>query len=94
MPILRIARLAVNELHQGLGIGKLLLRAMLALALEMRDKTGCTGVVVDAKPETIPFYEKLGFQPLELASGALGEHPEPVAMFLPITVIGNAAPTD
>lgn len=34
LPILRIARLAVDERHQGQGIGRLLLQAMLELALE------------------------------------------------------------
>ena len=35
LPILRIARLAVAESFQGHGIGRLLLRAMLDLSLEM-----------------------------------------------------------
>ena len=40
LPILRLARLAVDERFQGHSIGRLLLRAMLALALEMRDRVG------------------------------------------------------
>jgi GNAT superfamily N-acetyltransferase len=91
LPILRIARLAVDERFQGHGIGRLLLRSMLELALEMRDRFGCIGVIVDAKPDAIPFYSSLGFTRLNLVNGALGDRPEPVAMFLPIGQIAAAA---
>ena len=91
LPILRIARLAVDERFQGHGIGRLLLRAMLELALEMRDRAGCVGVVVDAKPEAVAFYSALGFESIELFSGALGDRPEPIAMLLPIRQIEAAA---
>lgn len=91
LPILRIARLAVDECYQGHGIGRLLLRAMLELALEMRDRAGCIGVVVDAKPAAVVFYSTLGFKIIELVSGALGDRPEPVAMLLPIQQIEAAA---
>lgn len=87
LPILRIARLAVAERHQGHGIGRLLLRAMLTLALEMEDRVGCIGVVVDAKPDAVTFYSRLGFKTIELVSGALGDRPEPVAMLLAIRQI-------
>ncbi|MEN8177588.1 MAG: GNAT family N-acetyltransferase [Pseudomonadota bacterium] len=87
LPILRIARLAVDERYQGHGIGRLLLRAMLELALEMRDRAGCIGVVVDAKPDAVAFYSTLGFKTIELVSGALGDRPEPIAMLLPIQQI-------
>jgi GNAT superfamily N-acetyltransferase len=96
LPILRIARLAVDEHFQGHGIGRLLLRAMLELALEMRDRVGCIGVVVDAKSDAVAFYSALGFEPIGLVGGALGDRPEPVAMFLPIGQIAAAInePTD
>jgi GNAT superfamily N-acetyltransferase len=90
LPVLRLARLAVDERFQGHGIGRLLLRAMLVLALEMRDRVGCIGVVVDAKPDAVAFYSDLGFKPIDLISGALGDRPEPVAMFLPIRQIASA----
>jgi len=64
---------------------------MLELALELRDRVGCIGVVVDAKPDALPFYSSLGFTPIDLISGALGDRPEPVAMFLPIGQIAAAA---
>lgn len=91
LPILRLARLAVDERFQGHGIGRLLLRSMLELALEMRDRVGCVGVVVDAKPDSIDFYTALGFKQIRLVSGTLGDRPEPIARFLPIGQIAAAA---
>ncbi|MEB4591521.1 GNAT family N-acetyltransferase [Candidatus Thiothrix sp. Deng01] len=90
LPILRLARLAVDQRFQGQGIGKLLLKAMLELALQLRDQTGCIGVLVDAKPTAVDFYTKLGFQALESVSGELGNRPEPLPMFLPIQTIAKA----
>ena len=60
---------------------------MLELALEMRNRAGCVGVVVDAKPDAVTFYSSLGFIPIDLISGALGDRPEPVAILLPIQQI-------
>ena len=90
VPILRLARLAVDERFQGHGIGRLLLRSMLELAIEMRDRAGCVGVVVDAKPDVVDFYTALGFTTMRLASGSLGDRPEPIAMFLSIREIAAA----
>jgi len=90
LPILRLARLAVDERYQGHGIGRLLLRATLELALEIRDRIGCIGVIVDAKPDSVSFYSSLGFKPINLISGVLGDRPEPIAMFLPIGQIAAA----
>ena len=90
LPVLRLSRLAVDERFQGYGIGRLLLRATLTLAMEMRDRLGCIGVVVDAKSDAVTFYSSLGFTPIDLTSGALGDRPEPVAMFLPIGQIAAA----
>ena len=91
LPILRLARLAVDKRFQGHGIGRLLLRAMLELALEMRDRVGCIGVVVDAKLEAVDFFIGMGFRKMQLVSGSLGDRPEPIAMFLSIGEIAAAA---
>ena len=47
-------------------------------------------MVVDANPDPITFYSSLGFKPIDLISGALGDRPEPVAMFLPVGQIAAA----
>ncbi len=90
IPILRIARLAVDMRFQGRGIGKLMLRAMFELALELRDRVGCAGVVVDAKAGAVNFYQRLGFMPLSAVRGTLAARPEPLPMFLPIKLIEKA----
>jgi GNAT superfamily N-acetyltransferase len=84
VPILRVSRLAVDHRAQRRGIGKLLLRFAFRLALELRDRFGCVGVVVDAKAAAIPFDSMLGFRPLEAMQGTLSDRPEPLPMFLAI----------
>jgi ribosomal protein S18 acetylase RimI-like enzyme len=81
---LRLARLAVAKSARGQGIGKQLLRATFAIAHEMAGRTGCIGVVVDAKLDAIGFYEKYGFELLETVAGSLGDRPSPQPMFLPL----------
>jgi len=82
LPVLRLARLAVDERSKGQGVGSVLLRAVFGLAQKMAEEVGCVGVVVDAKPGAVPFYEKLGFLRLETVSGELGDRPQPLPMFL------------
>ena len=89
LPVLRLARLGVDTRAQGLGIGKALLRRVLALAVEQRDSMGCVGVVTDAKPESVSFYEEIGFAPVEgVREGLL--HSEPLPLFLAIDTIARA----
>ncbi|MAG32328.1 MAG: GNAT family N-acetyltransferase [Deltaproteobacteria bacterium] len=87
LPVLRLARLAVDERAQGQGIGKMLLRAMFSLAREMASAVGCVGVVVDAKPAAVGFYKELGFRELVIRSGALGDRPEPLPLYLHLSAI-------
>ena len=89
LPTLRLARLGVDTRAQGLGLGKALLRHVLKLAVEQRDRLGCVGVVTDAKPESIGFYESHGFAAIEgVREGLL--HGEPLPMFLAIDTIAPA----
>src|SRR6185295_7307490 len=83
LPVLRLARLGVDTRAQGLGIGKGLLRHVLQLAVDQRDRLGCIGVVTDAKLDAVAFYEGLGFEPLaNVREGLLVG--EPLPMFLGI----------
>ena len=89
LPVLRLARLGVDTRAQGLGIGKALLRHVLALAVEQRDRIGCVGVITDAKPEAVSFYERLGFAAVEgVREGLL--HGEPLPTFLAIDTVASA----
>lgn len=87
LPVLRVARLAVSISSRGRGVGHLLLRASFALAHRLATDVGCLGVVVDAKPEAVAFYERLGFEALEATAGDLGDRPQPVPMFLELEAI-------
>lgn len=89
LPVLRLARLGVDTRAQGLGIGRALLRHVLGLALEQRDRIGCVGVVTDAKPAAVTFSEGLGFEPLAgVREGLMVSEPQP--MFLGIETIAAA----
>jgi predicted N-acetyltransferase YhbS len=87
LPVLRVARLAVSEQAQGQGVGQSLLRFALSLARRTATEIGCSGVVVDGKPEAREFYLAYGFEPLSLVEGALLDRPEPTPMFLPLSAI-------
>jgi GNAT superfamily N-acetyltransferase len=89
LPVLRLARLAVDASEQRRGIGSALLRHVLELALAMADLVGCVGVVVDAKPDAKAFYEKLGFAVLPVLEGMSTARPMPPTMFLPLEAIAD-----
>ena len=90
LPVLRLARLGVDQRAQGLGIGTALLRHVLGIALDQRSTMGCVGVVTDAKPEAIPFFEALGFVAVGgIREGLLASEPRP--MFLRIETAAAAA---
>jgi len=93
LPVLRLARLAVDERARGRGLGKRLLGFVLRLALRMAEDFGCAGVVVDAKPGAVDFYTQFGFFPLEVVEGQSPARPAATALFLPIAEIGAAATT-
>ena len=83
LPVLRLARLGVDRRAQGHGMGKFLLRHVLSLAVDQRDSVGCVGVVTDAKPDAIPFYETLGFVRLAgIGEGVLHGDSTPMFLFM------------
>jgi GNAT superfamily N-acetyltransferase len=90
LPVLRLARLAVDTTAQGRGVGSRLLRHIFLLALTMSEQYGCVGIMVDAKANAIEFYTRFGFSPLELEEGALESRPRPAPMFLPLDLAATA----
>jgi len=89
LPVLRVARLAVDRRAQGRGVGRALLRHVFLLAVRLRDEVGCIGIVTDSKPDAVPFYERLGFSRMEgVTEGQL--HGEPLSMFLPLATVLDA----
>lgn len=81
-PVVRIGRLAVDARSQGRGVGAVLLRHALGLALRLSDSVGLNAVVVDAKnPEVAAFYARHGFTPFP---------DRPLMLFLTLTVAQKA----
>ena len=91
LPVLRLARLAVDRSVQGQGLGGRLLRFVLQLAGRMADDYGCVGVVVDAKPGAVEFYARYGFASVEVVLGASEARPQPKPMFLAMRAIKAAS---
>jgi len=87
LPVLRLARLAVDARDQRRGIGLALLRSVFVLAREMAVSLGCVGLVVDAKPDAVSYYARFGFVTLDTLQGHLGDRPRPVPLFLEIGAI-------
>lgn len=92
VPVLRLARLAVDERVRGLGLGKALLRYAIELAEEMAIHFGCVGLAVDAKPGAVPFYRRYGFHPLVVVEGGTAVRPAPTPMFLPLGAVPRKPP--
>jgi len=91
LPVVRLARLAVDESAHGQGVGAQLLRFVLNLAVRLATDYGCIGVIVDAKPDAIAFYSKYGFIAVETVEGQSDARPQPCAMFLSMSAIKAAA---
>ncbi|WP_421170932.1 GNAT family N-acetyltransferase [Aeromonas dhakensis] len=66
VPVFLIGRLAVDESYQAKGLGSLLVGHMMTIAEQARRVVGSKGVFVDALPQAVAFYEKLGFRQLKL----------------------------
>lgn len=64
VPVMILARLAVDRHHAGQGLGAELLRDALLRTLAAADIAGLRAVVVDAKGEQAKrFYKRYGFEP-------------------------------
>jgi GNAT superfamily N-acetyltransferase len=64
IPVVLLARLAVDRAHQGTGVGRSLLRDALLRVLGAADAIGLRAVLVHAKDdEARAWYERHGFEP-------------------------------
>jgi GNAT superfamily N-acetyltransferase len=65
-PAIKLARLAVDTAIQGQGVGKQLVNFIIGQFTEyVMPNTGCRFLVVDAKPNSIAFYERKGFRKIK-----------------------------
>ena len=75
LPVLRLARLAVDARAAGQGLGKMMVRNCIELAERLRDEVGFVGLVVDAKPQAVAFYRRHGFIAITLVEGIAEQRP-------------------
>ncbi len=60
-----ISRVIVSPRYRGCGLGALLVRALVAAAIDLQKPN----VVLECIPAHVPMYEKFGFRPIDGASG-------------------------
>jgi GNAT superfamily N-acetyltransferase len=90
IPVVLLARLAVDRRFQRRGIGELLLLHAVDRALAVGCEIGCRCLIVDAYPNAVVWYERFGFirlsgdrpesptqkMSLDLRTAARARHPE------------------
>jgi GNAT superfamily N-acetyltransferase len=82
VPVVLLARLAVDQSVHGRGLGGFLLRDALARSLDLSEKLGIHAVVVDAlDTEAKTFYEQFGFMVLS---------DDEMRLFLPLATVRSA----
>ena len=75
VPVFRLGRLATSQRHQGKGIGEFMLFDAIDRVSRIAGEVGGVGLVVNAKPPAVDFYNRYGFEPM-------ADHP--LNLFLPI----------
>lgn len=75
LPAFRLGRLATARPQQGKGIGEFMLFDAIDRVMRIAGEVGGIGLVVDAKPATVHFYARYGFE-------RMADHPQ--HLFLPL----------
>lgn len=58
---LKVAQLGVDAAYQNQGLGRIVVKDMIELAIRLSARVGCRYVAVDARPELVAWYERQGF---------------------------------
>jgi len=85
LPLVLLARLAVDRRFAGKGLGHALISEAFRITLRVADTVGCRAIITDAYPERITWYAKYGFVPVEG-----GPVSSPRKMFLDVRTIRAA----
>ena len=85
LPLILLARLAVDRRFAGRGIGHALISEAFHVSLRVANEVGCRCIVTDAYHDRIDWYARYGFVPIE---GAVKDGPQ--RMFLDIRTIRAA----
>src|ERR1700733_1757031 len=65
LPLILLARLAVDRRFAGRGIGHALISEALRISLRVADEVGCRCVITDAYPNRVSWYARYGFVPID-----------------------------
>jgi len=85
LPLILLARLAVDRRFAGRGLGHALISEAFRVSLRVADEVGCRCIITDAYRNRIGWYAKYGFVPIE---GATEDGPQ--RMFLDIRTVRAA----
>lgn len=85
LPLILLARLAVDQRFGGRGIGHALISEALRISLRVADEVGCRCIITDAYRNRVNWYARYGFIPIE---GAVQSGPQ--RMFLDIRTVRAA----
>jgi GNAT superfamily N-acetyltransferase len=85
LPLILLARLAVDQRFGGRGIGHALIAEALRICLRVADEVGCRCIITDAYRNRVNWYARYGFIPIE---GAAQSGPQ--RMFLDIRTVRAA----
>ncbi len=65
LPALKIGRLCVDNSYIGKGIGTQTTHFAMKRLVKVNELTGCRFLIVDAKPGSVKFYKRMGFEVLK-----------------------------
>ena len=68
LPLILLARLAVDRRFAGRGLGHALISEAFRISLRVADEVGCRCIVTDAYRDRISWYARYGFVPIEGAA--------------------------
>jgi GNAT superfamily N-acetyltransferase len=88
LPLILLARLAVDRRFSGRGLGHALISEALKIALRVSDDVGCRCMITDAYRGRVEWYARYGFVPLKGAAEG-----SPQRMFLDLRTIRKATKT-
>ena len=87
LPLILLARLAVDRRFAGRGLGHALISEALRISLRVANEVGCRCIITDAYRDRVGWYAKYGFVPIE-GPAATG----PQRMFLDMRTVRAALP--
>lgn len=85
LPLILLARLAVDRRFSGRGLGHALISQVFRMSLRVADEVGCRCIITDAYPQRVDWYARYGFVPVEGAAQG-----GPQRMFLDLRTVRAA----